>query len=384
MDLKKSPLAGILLVLTLLCTTGIVVSCKKAGDSGAQGKAAPRSWDNDEPDLILVSGANPLWFEFGDAGPEHIDGPLAASAPPYVPWPLSRHGAGLLAGEGELTLAVNRSGLLVFRSQNETRLALYALVDGDYWSRFSIAALFPYKERPAALLYRDDFFSDAAGPLPEPRVFGVSREYPALEALEIPAFSSLASAEGWDLEQLRLGNDQKWHFRGVQKNTEKGARNYYITSDLSAAPEPGSVGTFQNAGLPLGIDSAPEALARALTRLAALSDKRSFLVARALSPLWPMPRHFALNVSPESPGAAEPVAWWDGSSAYAALPDGRGVYAGPDGSSGDFSLPPLPESYVYTGFAFLGTTLIALWEEQDGLSVGAAGFMVVEGPAPRE
>jgi hypothetical protein len=180
------------------------------------------------------------------------------------------------------------------------------------------------------------------------------------------------------VEQLELGNDLRWYFRGVRKTTGQGARNYYAASDLSAAPEPSSIGAFQNAGLPAGLDTAPKALSEALKNLAALSGGHTFLVAKTLSPLWPMPRHFALNTSPESPGAAELAAWWDGSRACAVFPDGRGVCVGPDGTPEDFSLPPLPESYVYTGFAFLGTKLIALWEEQDGLLVGAAGFMVIE------
>ncbi|MDR1178414.1 MAG: hypothetical protein LBK64_06270 [Spirochaetaceae bacterium] len=374
MKMKKIPLPGIL-VLLVFAAAGI--SCGKTEDPPERGEGG--RWDTDEPDLILVSGANPLWFEFGDTGPLHIDGPLAASVPPYAPWPLSRHGAGLLAGDGELVLAVNRSGFIVFRPRSGQRLALYALTDRDYWSRFSVAALFPFEEQAAALLYRDDFFSDTpGGALPDPRVFALNRDYPAMEALKVPAFASLAPSGGWDVEQLELGNDRRWYFRGVRKNTEQGARNYYAVSDLSAAPEPSSIGAFQSAGLPASLDTAPKALAEALKKLAALSGENKFLVAKTLSPLWPMPRYFALNTSPESPGAAELVAWWDGNRAYAAFPDGRGVCAGPDEPPEDFSLPPLPESYVYTGFAFLGTKLIALWEEQDGLLVGAAGFMVME------
>jgi hypothetical protein len=200
-----------------------------------------------------------------------------------------------------------------------------------------------------------------------------------MEALEVPAFGALPADGGWDVEQLQLGNDQKWYFRGVQKNIENGPRNYYAAADLSALPDPSSTGAFQNAGLPSGLDTAPKALAEVLANLARRTDGQ-FLVAKTLSPLWPMPRSFALNASSENPGAAELAAWWDGNAAYAVLPDGRGSYAGPGGTPGDFSLPGLPDSYGYTGLALLGESLIALWEEQDGLSVGAAGFMVLSTP----
>jgi hypothetical protein len=42
-----------------------------------------------------------------------------------------------------------------------------------------------------------------------------------------------------------------------------------------------------------------------------------------------------------------------------------------------FSLPPLPEDFVYTGIGLAGDTVFASWEEQDGYSIGAAGFMVL-------
>jgi hypothetical protein len=42
-----------------------------------------------------------------------------------------------------------------------------------------------------------------------------------------------------------------------------------------------------------------------------------------------------------------------------------------------FSLPPLPEDFVYTGIGLSGDTVFASWEEQDGYSIGAAGFMAL-------
>jgi hypothetical protein len=42
-----------------------------------------------------------------------------------------------------------------------------------------------------------------------------------------------------------------------------------------------------------------------------------------------------------------------------------------------FTLPALPEKFSYTGIGLAGIALIALWEEQEDLNVGAAGFMVI-------
>jgi hypothetical protein len=45
-----------------------------------------------------------------------------------------------------------------------------------------------------------------------------------------------------------------------------------------------------------------------------------------------------------------------------------------------FSLPPLPEGFVYTRIGLLGDILIGAWEEQYNWNVGAAGFMIINAP----
>jgi hypothetical protein len=45
--------------------------------------------------------------------------------------------------------------------------------------------------------------------------------------------------------------------------------------------------------------------------------------------------------------------------------------------TGAFSLPALPEGFVYSKLVLLGNVLVAAWEEQLDAGIGAAGFMVV-------
>jgi hypothetical protein len=45
-----------------------------------------------------------------------------------------------------------------------------------------------------------------------------------------------------------------------------------------------------------------------------------------------------------------------------------------------FTLPALPQGFVYTGVGLVGNTLIATWEEQEEFAIGAAGIMVMELP----
>jgi hypothetical protein len=200
-----------------------------------------------------------------------------------------------------------------------------------------------------------------------------------VEVLELPAFASLNAGEGWDVDQLQLGNDGLWHFRGVRKDREMGERNYYTAVDLSAAPEASSVGAFQNGARPRSLDTAPPGLAGVLDSLSALFGGGTFVV-KVFSSQWPMPRFYASSAVSLSGEVLEFLAYWDDQGVWALAPDGRGYWAAPGGTLGEFSLPGLPESYRYTGLVLLGENFIALWEEQDGLLVGAAGFMVL-GPA---
>ena len=64
--------------------------------------------------------------------------------------------------------------------------------------------------------------------------------------------------------------------------------------------------------------------------------------------------------------------------ALAIFPDGSGFYSyGTEQDVRSFSLPPLPEGFIYTGIAVLGKVIAASWEEQQEAGIGAAGFMVI-------
>jgi hypothetical protein len=140
------------------------------------------------------------------------------------------------------------------------------------------------------------------------------------------------------------------------------------------------MGAFQNAALPRRLDTSEPA--EVLKSLAALFGGGIF-VAQVVSSQWPMPRFYASDASPLSGEVLELLAYWDEQGVWAISPDGRGYRTEPGEASGAspaaFSLPALPESYRYTGLALLGESLIALWEEQEGLLVGASGFMVLGG-----
>jgi hypothetical protein len=66
-------------------------------------------------------------------------------------------------------------------------------------------------------------------------------------------------------------------------------------------------------------------------------------------------------------------------------PDGRGAWG--EAADADtpcrvesFSLPSLPEGFVYTRIGVTSAVVIAAWEEQESWQVGAAGFLVIRRP----
>ncbi|MDR2519415.1 MAG: hypothetical protein LBD13_08415, partial [Spirochaetaceae bacterium] len=69
-----------------------------------------------------------------------------------------------------------------------------------------------------------------------------------------------------------------------------------------------------------------------------------------------------------------------GAQALVIYPDGRGFF----GESRDgalyiegLNLPRLPAGFMYTRVGALAGTIIAAWEEQQDLTVGAAGLMII-------
>jgi hypothetical protein len=259
---------------------------------------------------ILKTGESPLWFELREDGPALINGPEEAELAPFTPWPLARHIRGILPHGDGLVAGVNREGLLLLRpweggGEGAGGLALYRIADAPYWGFYTLGSLFLYGETPAALLYRDDRFSDPAAPAPAPPVWALKADLSGFEGLELPALGNIPFSAGWEADALQPG-DGFWYYRGVHRESGGQAIRYYRTADLGREGEEVSVGVYR-------------AGARTETE------------------------------------AADREAWIQ-----------------------SFSLPLLPENFVYTGIGLAGDTVFAAWEEQRDWNIGAAGFMVTE------
>jgi hypothetical protein len=385
-------------VLLLSGLFGLILSCGPRGGE-TEGEARAETVPPPAPLALLRAGENPLWFELAEEGPRLIGSPGEAALVPFAPWPLARHVRGVLSGgapEGTpgtegLVMAVNREGFLRFTPAEGAGygggdIALYRAADAPRWGPYTPAALFSFGGRAAALLYRDDFFAEPAAPLPSPRAFALDPGSPAPLPLEIPAFGAFPAAEGWDLDALRYGPGGDWYYRAVRKAAGPPEIGYYRTRDLGVRGGAVPVSAFQNAALPEPLSAAPAPLRSVLEAAFTLGPGGAAAVVISGRP---GPRHFSGPAAeaggPEIAGFYREPAEGRPGIALAVLPGGRGFLGTAGGGPGaepaagprPLTLPALPERYAYTAAAPVGDTLIAAWEEQEGHSIGAAGFMAV-------
>jgi hypothetical protein len=275
---KFSLLAPVLALALII----LPLSCRKPAPEPLSGDIpveAARSSGDSRLNLfaLLQTGENPLWFEFSSQGPRLINSPGEAEAVPFVPWPLARHVREILSLEGELFFAVNRDGLLVVSAgdvwegtvsgpaNGEARpdAALYRIPGDLYWHTYTIAALFPYRNRPALLFYREDRFSDPAANPPEPPVLSPAEDLSGFVPLRIPALEDIPFAEGWEADLLRPGVDSYWYYRGLRRINGGREVRYFRTGDLSQRGEEISVERFRASQAP--VQAPTEAMAETTT-----------------------------------------------------------------------------------------------------------------------
>jgi hypothetical protein len=346
------------------------------------------------PQALLRPGENPLWFELRRDGPRLIGSPGEASLAPFAPWPQARLVTGFLPQEDRLIGAVNQSGFLIFIPGPPGDVALYSVTDVPDWEPYTVASLFLYRETPAVLLYRNDFFADPHAPLPDPPVRGLVRDSPRPMALDLPILGNLSRDDGWEVDALRPGRDGYWYYRGRKRGGDKPEIAYFRGQDLSGPGEPASAGAFRAASAPAPLKEAPVLLGRILEEAFGLSGPGTIPVAAVSSAAFGGSHSFSaapfqaaeegelveLTGFYRAAGERGPSA---ASYGLAVFPGGKGIYGTlREGvvTTGPFTLPPLPEKFSYTGIALSGSALIALWEEREGAHIGAAGFMVMLAP----
>jgi hypothetical protein len=229
------------------------------------------------------------------------------------------------------------------------------------------------QQQPAALLYRDDRFLDSDAPLPFPRMWTFKWHAASPLPFVLPPIDAYDPQDGWDIDVLRRGGDGLWYFRAIKKTGDQ-PEIRLLRSDLVREDEIVSLGAFQNAAMPEPLSAAPGPL----QTLAALFAKDGNGLAEVVSPEFQTTRFFTIDREYSAVLGFYSAGRPENTFLVAATPQGKALYAktGADVTR-QFSLPPLPKGFCYTGIGMCGDTIFASWEEQDEYSIGAAGFMVI-------
>ena len=345
-----------------------------------------------EPIAILKTGEQPLWFQFGEHGPEllySIEDACYSRA--LIPWPHAIHARFILARNNDVYLAVNKDGFLVFSPWEEKQAghgyraslakkteheansagqaaALYRFPGNDYWQPYTIAAFVLLDDIPAAFLYRDEHFLDTDIPLPSPRAWTFNMQYSFPLALDIPALRSFPASEGWDIDAFRCSAGGSLYFRAVKKNKADPEIVYLHSADFAKTCIKTGKGAFFNSALPEPLSFLPVSL---WTLHRSINSPGTVML---VSPEFISQRYFAEDAN--SP--VRTFAYTRSSPDASLLIDVHGNGAAE--AAGRFfpiALPELPENFYYTGITLSGNDIIALWEEQEEYNIGAAGFMVL-------
>ena len=326
---------------------------------------------------LLYTGRNPIWFELGPDGPIHIESAAAAALSPFTPWPHARYITGMLLWDRFLVMAVNGDGFLVLGPDKNADVALYRAAHNS-WKPYTAESFFIWDDKPAVLLYRNDFFSGPTVPPVWPQVYVLDKSSPLPLGVSIPAFEGLSEGGFREAELVRLAPDGFWYYRVKEKGGEQNETAYFRTTSLSEAGEEISVGEWRNSDNPEWPRNVSLHLTHILDRAPELVPGRISAV-RVLSPEFERPRLFS------SARAGESLVFLHSHSretpepmALVILADGRGfICEGKEPEVKPFSLPALPEGFVYTGIAIIENVITASWEEQLEAGIGAAGFMVM-------
>ena len=331
---------------------------------------------------LLETGENPLWFELNSGGPSLIDSPGSASLAPFTPWPYARYIIGMQIWDNFLVMASNRDGFLILGPADDAaNVVLYRAASGGIWDPYTAESFFTWEDKPAVLIYRNDFFADLNAPSPRPQVYLLDKSSPVPLAADIPALEIFPSDHTWETEVVHRGADGFWYYRMKEKGEVQDGTAYFRSRELDAAGEKISFGDWINSNNPEKPENAPAVLKEFLYKVSK-ADLGKNAEVKAVSPDFDGPRFFDFagsSAETENPKLMYTFSREKDSSAIAIVPDGRGLYSnGNDDSINTFSLPALPEGFVYTGLALIGKILAATWEEQQEAGIGAAGFMVID------
>jgi hypothetical protein len=243
--------SGLLLIIFSLC---FILSCKPK-------PAAEAPKDNSQdyviaqnagawPMAVLKPGENPIWFQLTARGPVVIDNIAdTALTEALVPWPLTLHVSFFQEKNGEIIMVINRDGFLKLAPYPDVQdgIAVYRFAGGELWRHYTVGGFIFYEDQPTALLYLDDRFLNSTYPPPLSRTWTFDMKSNNPYPIKIPAIEHFPAEEDWEVDTLRLGNDDYMYFRVLKRHgVESEVRLLRRTRDLSGTGREVSIDIFFN------------------------------------------------------------------------------------------------------------------------------------------
>ena len=223
-----------------------IVSCARSSAGGTA--AAPSvsdtppvyvTWTGARPAAILRTGEYPLIFQLTEEGPVHIEAiEDAVSAAGFMPWPYALHIRFLQKREDGLVMLINRSGFLKIapNGNDAPGFAMY-LFSGEEFRQYTAGGLVFFDDKPAALLYTDNHFTENAFPQPRQRTWSFNMDANVIFPIDVPVLKFFPEEDGWEADTLRYGNDGLIYYRTAKRSASSSSVRMFRTNDLTRQGE---------------------------------------------------------------------------------------------------------------------------------------------------
>lgn len=332
------------------------------------------------------------WYYFTREGFEEVQLPRLAQKPAVKPWTEAARISSAAATDTQSFFTANRHGILIVDTDGTITLK----TDARFFPENTIGSLFLDEGNPVFHVYRNTVFNK------EETAHDIAMPFIAEYNLTTDMFYPVLYRDDFGMSDTQevssISVNANTLFLSIKDSGKKTTFDYYrviIPSTYTETASSAHVRTID--GTPVSQDeyiaaSGPAAFATAPERLKALlqaipaSVKFCISLQTTGSESTPVTylHGFTADTLDEVITDAYAMA---GSSWIAALfPDGTVYFQGSlsdqymvaDGKPVCFSMPELPDGYIWTVFAISGNIMTAGWEETGVYKTGAAGFITVD------
>ncbi len=364
---KKQFLLQAIVVGTIIVS--ICTGCSKTNGGAVTGAQESRGPVRDE---------KTIWYSWKDGSLQQVTSPVSLSSDDWKVWTDQIRGIRIIFLKGDAHLAVNTLGVATLHDVFSSELPLSITEDYNrrLFSDRTIGTFFAHGKRLYIHLYYNTVLHPPIQPDQplalvsfqpkngEMRVlpFSFQDEHPDWELVSLIPYQE---SDLWQLAWKRTG-DEKTEFRYTELDVEQWKEREIEEEE------------FLDLLRPLGELKAPVEVQRLIRMYDGNAKKRVFDVK--LSHFDQARREVFRfgNFKHVEEGKSEllSLSCFRYQNTYFLLtPDDTVLWLHTSGEKGKYSLPSLPEPFVYTDFITTGKVFLALWEEQDFTEVGKAGIL---------